>query len=127
MKWAHLVSFFSHLISSLLKIHAKSTESGTKSSSLLIKKKLFHTLVSFFHKIKHIFMFFNNEICYLNHDTKHFFFFLQTPKIRFSTILFKSQFSHPFKQQFLNSMTKRALNYCIKPFLSQKSSFPLAF
>ena len=85
-----------------------------KSSSLLIKKNLFRTLLSFFHKIKrtyqtHIFLSFNNEICYLNYDTKHFFFFLQTPKTRFSTILFKPQFSHLFKQQFLNFMTKRSL------------------
>ena len=86
-----------------------------KSSSLLIKKNLFRTLLSFFHKIKrtyqtHIFLSFNNEICYLNYDTKHFFFFLQTPKTRFSTIFFKPQFSHLFKQKFLNFMTKRALS-----------------
>ena len=91
-----------------------------KSSSLLIKKNLFRTLLCFFHKIKrtyqtHIFLSFNNEICYLNYDTKHFFFFLQTPKTRFSTIFFKPQFSHLFKQQFLNFMTKRALTFWVWP------------
>ena len=38
------------------------------------------------------------------------FFFLLTLKIRISTTLFKPQFSYLFKQQFLKTMTKRALS-----------------
>ena len=83
--------------------------------SLLIKKMLFRTLVSFFYHSKHtyqthILYFLNTEKCCLNHDTKHFFFFvLFTLKTHFSTTLFKPQFSHFFKQQFLKTMTKWAL------------------
>ena len=70
-----------------------------------LKKFYFVFCSAFFTKLntrtKHIFfMFFNNEICYLNYDIKHIFF-LQTSKTRFSTILFKPQFSYLFKQQFL--------------------------
>ena len=59
----------------------------------------------------------NTEKCCLNHDTKHIFFVLFTLKTCFSTTLFKPQFSHLFKQQFLKTMTKRALNvFLLIPF-----------
>ena len=40
------------------------------------------------------------------------FFVLFTLKTLFSTTLFKPQFSHLFKQQFLKIMTKWTLNHC---------------
>ena len=81
--------------------------------SILIKKIYLSTSVSFFYHLKHayqthILYFLNTEKCCLNHDTKHFFFLL-TLKTCFPTTLFKTQFSHLFKQQFLKTMTKRAL------------------
>ena len=77
---------------------------------------LFCTFVNFFYHSKHtyqthILYFLNIEKCCLNHDIKHIFFVLFTLKTRFSTILFKSQFSHLFKQRFLKTMTKRTLNF----------------
>ena len=53
--------------------------------------------------------FLNSKTCYLNYDTKHIFFCFINNKTRFSTTFLKPQFSHLFKQQFLNSMTKQAL------------------
>ena len=73
--------------------------------SILIKKIYLSTSVSFFYHLKHtyqthILYFLNTEKCCLNHDTKHFFFFLLTLKTCFSTTLFKPQFSHLFKAVF---------------------------
>ena len=65
------------------------------------KKFYFVHGVSFFKnqtRIPNTYLCFSNtEICYLNHDPKHFFFFFINTKTYFSTTLFKSQFSHFFK------------------------------
>ena len=46
---------------------------------------------------KHIFYIFEHWNSYLNHDTKHFFFFFFVLKTHISITLFKPQFSHLFK------------------------------
>ena len=94
-------------------------------------KYYFVPVVSFFknqtHTYQtHILYFSDTETCYLKHNTNSFFA-LWTLETRVSTILFKPQLSHHFKQRCLESATKRDMGhylyYYLRGFSYLESSF----